>query len=218
MARFSSFGSPFFGPRTTDDGIISSMKDKEKAREILRKLDAETLERRAERQYNLPTIEFSGNIPSRTFHLLSEADSCFVNGEYNGCIAVLATAVEYSLGKLLNQASGLETLINLAQKWGIANEQDTRVLHELRRYRNKVIHSDLAGLAEGVVLRKQKAYLTEKGVIPVSDWEEIKPEDEATKDIAASLSAEAVVGELVLKVNRVLCKLYDGKLSENLQS
>jgi len=188
----------------------------EKATGILHKLDADMLEQRAGRLSKIPTITFSGDIPSRTFSLLSEADSCFVNGEYNGCIAVLATIIEYSLRKLFNRKSTLKTLIDLATTRGILNEQDAKVLDKLRQYRNNVIHSDLTKLANGLVLREQEAVLTEKGMIPMSDWKEAKPEDETMKEIASSLAAEAVVGELVLNVNRVLCKLYGGTLGKSL--
>lgn len=188
----------------------------EKAKGILHKLDAETLERRAGRLSKIPTIAFSGNIPSRTFSLLSEADSCFANGEYNGCVAVLATLVEYSLRKLFNKKSTLKTLIDLATTRGILNEKDAEVLDKLRQYRNNVIHSDLTELANGLVLREQEAVLTEKGIIPMSDWKETKPEDEIMKEVASSLAGEAVVGELVLNVDRVLCKLYDGTLEKSL--
>jgi hypothetical protein len=187
----------------------------EKARLILHKLDVDTLERRAGRLSKLPTITFSGDIPSRTFSLLSEADSCFVNGEYNGCVAVLGTAVEYSLRKLFNKKSNLETLIDRATNRGILNEQDAKILHKLRQYRNNVIHSDLAELAKGVVLRQQEVILTEKGVVPMSNWKEAKPEDETMKEVASSLAAEAIVGELILNVNNVLCKLYGGTLQES---
>jgi len=188
----------------------------EKARRVLQKLDVDTLERKARRLSKLPAITFLGDIPSRTSSLLSEADSCFVNGEYNGCVAVLATAVEYSLRKLLNEKSTLETLINLATTRGILNEQDAKVLHKLRQYRNNVIHSDLTELAKGVVLREQEVILTEKGMVPMSDWKEAKPEDETMKEVASSLAAEAVVGELLLNVDRFLCKLYGGTLEKSL--
>lgn len=68
----------------------------EKSRELLLKLDADTLNQRSRRLSMLPTMTFSGKIPDRTFRLLSEADLCFINGEFNACISVLATAVEYS--------------------------------------------------------------------------------------------------------------------------
>ena len=187
----------------------------EKAREILHKLDANTLERRAGRLSKLPTITFSGDMPSRTFSLLSEADSCFINGEYNGCVAVLATAVEYSLRKLLNEKLGLQTLIVRATTRGILNEEDAKVLDQLRQYRNNAIHSDLTELARGVVLRKQEVILTEKGEVPMSDWREVQPESEAMKDAAGSLAAEAVVGKLVVSVCGVLRKLYGGTLWES---
>jgi hypothetical protein len=188
----------------------------EKARGILRKLDADTREQRAGRLSKLPTITFSGDIPSRTFSLLSEANSCFVNGEYNGCVAVLTTAVEYSLRKLLNKKSRLKTLINLATVRGILNEQDAKVLDKLRQYRNNIIHSDLKSLAQGVVLKVQEVVLTEKGVSPMSDWKDVRPEDETMEDVASSLSAEAVVRDLVLNVDQVLCKLYSGTIEKGL--
>jgi len=187
----------------------------EKAKQILHKLEVDTLERRARRLSKLPTITFSGDIPSRTFSLLSEADSCFVNGEYNGCVAVLGTAVEYSLRKLLNKKSNLKTLIDLATNRGILNEQDAKILHKLRQYRNNVIHSDLAELAKGVILRQQEVILTEKGMIPRSDWKEAKPEDETMKEVASSLTAETIVKELVLNVNSILCRLYAGTPQES---
>lgn len=182
----------------------------EKAKDILRKLDEHTLERRAERQSKVPITTFYGNIPSRVFHLLAEADSCFINGEYNGCTAVLATAVEYSLKKLLNNKSNLKTLISLATERGIIDEQDAEVLDLLRQYRNNVLHSDLTELAEGIVLRQQKAVVTEKGIVPVSEWTEVKPEDETMKDAASSLAAETVVKRLIQSVSSILCKLYNG--------
>jgi len=192
-----------------------SQDNLDNASQVLRKLDVDTLERRAGRLSKLPKITFSGEIPSRTFSLLSEADSCFVNGEYNGCVAVLATAVEYSLRKLLNKKSKLETLIDLASEQGILNEREAKVLHKLRQYRNNVIHSDLAELAKGVVLRQQEVILTEKGMVPMSDWKEAKPEDETMKEVASALTAEAIVEELVLNVNSFLCELYAGTLKES---
>ena len=61
--------------------MLSEMEERiDNDKNVLRELDAQTLERRTERQSNLPITTYHGNIPSRLFHLLSEADSCFVNG------------------------------------------------------------------------------------------------------------------------------------------
>ena len=70
----------------------------------LLRIDTDSREQRSKRLSVIPTLLFptTSPIPSRTFALLSEAGSCFVNGEYNGCVSVLATAVEYSLGDLLH--------------------------------------------------------------------------------------------------------------------
>ncbi len=186
----------------------------DKAKNILRKLDAQTLQRRAERQSNLPITTYRGNIPSRVFHLLSEADSCFVNGEYNGCVAVLATAVEYSLKKLINSKSKseLKTLIEQAKDQGIIDEQAAEVLDMLRKYRNNVLHSDLSKLAAGIILKRQKAAVTEKGVVPLSEWEEIMPKGETMKDASSSLHAEAVVEKLICNTSSIMCKFYGGIL------
>ena len=94
----------------------------EKVRGIIRDLDTNTFEQRVNRQSRIPKTTFYGNIPSRVFHLLSEADSCFRNGEYNGCIAVLTTAIEYSLQMFTNSKSGLNKLIGLAKEQGIIDQ------------------------------------------------------------------------------------------------
>jgi len=58
--------------------------------------------------------------------------------------------------------------------------------------------------------------LTEKGVSPMSDWKDVRPEDETMEDVASSPSAEAVVRDPVLNVDQVLCKLYGGILNKGL--
>lgn len=192
----------------------------EKSKAILLRLDADTLEQRSKRRSAVPALSFpvTSTIPDRTFKLLSEAASCFVNGEYNGCVSVLATAVEYSLRKLLHSRSRLETLIDIAEKQGVLNAGQVAVLDELRRHRNNVIHSNLPELARGVVLRVQDVILTEKGLAPVSDWSEVEPQDEAMQEVADSLTAESIVQHMLLNTQRVLCELHGGTVESDLDT
>lgn len=108
-----------------------------------------------------------------------------------------------------------KSLIDLAMKRGVLNDQEGQILHELRRYRNYTLHSKLNELSKGIILRQQEAILSEKGLIPASDWQEIKPEDEVMKDVASSLSAESRVANILLNVDKVLCRVYDGSLKED---
>lgn len=179
---------------------------------ILLRLDTDSREQRSKRLSVIPTLLFptTSPIPSRTFALLSEAGSCFVNGEYNGCVSVLATAVEYSLGDLLHSRLKLNGLIKKAKERGILNPVQAEVFDKLRWYRNKVIHSDLPELAKGIVLRVQDVAITEKGLAPSSDWSEVQPNDATMQEIAGSLAAESTVQDILLDTRRILCELYGG--------
>lgn len=184
----------------------------ETSKAILVRLDTDSREQRSKRLAVIPTLLFptTSQIPSRTFALLSEAGSCFVNGEYNGCVSVLATAVEYSLRDLLHRRLKLNSLVKAAKERGILNPRQAEVLDKLRQYRNNVVHSDLPELAKGIVLKVQDVAITEKGLVPSSDWSDVQPNDATMQEIAGSLSAESIVQSILLDTGRVLCELYGG--------
>lgn len=184
----------------------------ETSQAILVRLDTDSREQRSKRLAVIPTLLFpsTSHIPSRTFALLSEARSCFVNGEYNACVSVLATAVEYSLGDLLNSRLKLNGLIKAAKDRGILNPGQVKVFDKLRRYRNNVVHSDLPELAKEIVLRVQDAAITEKGLVPSSDWSDVQPNDATMQEIAGSLAAGSTVQGILLDTRRVFCELYGG--------
>ena len=186
----------------------------EASRAILARVDAESREERSKRLALIQSLFFptTSQIPSRTFALLSEAGSCFVNGEYNGCVCVLATAVEYSLRDLLRSSSGLSALVKAAEEQGLLDRKQAAVLGKLRQYRNNVIHSDLTELAKGIALEVQAVTITEKGLAPSSDWSDVQPDDTAMQEIAGSLSAESIVQHILLDTRVVLCELYGGTL------
>jgi len=190
----------------------------ERRKAILDKLDTDSREQRSKRLAAVPTLLFptTSQIPSRTFALLSEAGSCFVNGEYNGCVSVLATAVEYSLGDLLASRLKLNSLIKMAKERGILDARQTEVFDKLRQYRNDVVHSDLSKLATGIVLQVQDTAITEKGLVQSSDWSDVQPNDATMREIAASLSAESIVQRTLVDTLRVLCELYGGTVEGDL--
>ena len=184
----------------------------ETSKAILVRLDTDSREQRSKRLAVIPTLLFptTSQIPSRTFALLSEAGSCFVNGEYNGCVSVLATAVEYSLRDLLHSRLKLNSLVKTARERGVLNPRQAEVFDKLRRYRNNVVHSDLPELAKGIVLKVQDVAITEKGLVPSSDWSDVQLDDAAMQEIAGSLAAESIVQSILLDNRRVLCELYGG--------
>jgi len=184
---------------------------------ILTKVDAESRGERSKRLALIQALFFSpaSPIPSRAFRLLSEAASCFVNGEYNGCICVLATAVEYSLRDLLGTRSRLSALVRAAGQQGLLSRTQAAVLDRLRQYRNSVVHSDLTKLAEGIRLQVQAVTITEKGLIPSSDWSDVQSDGAATREVAGVLSAESTVQHLLLDTRRVLCELYGGTVGQD---
>ncbi len=179
---------------------------------ILLRLDTDSRKRRSKRRSVIPTLSFptSSRIQGRTSALLSEAGSCFVNGEYNGCVSVLATAVEYSLRDLLHSRLKLNSLVKAAIERGVLNPRQAEVFDKLRRYRNNVVHSDLPELAKGIVLKVQEVAITEKGLVPSSDWSDVQPDDAAMQEIAGSLAAESIVQSILLDTRRILCDLYGG--------
>lgn len=181
------------------------------------KLDSDSRQRRSKRLSVLPILSFpaKSEIPSRTGVLLSEATSCFVNGEYNGCVSLLAAAVEYSLGDLLHSKSKFYGLIKTAKEQSILNQGQAGAVDKLRRHRNKVLHSDLRGLANGILLRVQKVTITEKGIVASSDWSEVKPNNAAMQEIADSLAAESIVQGILSDTRKVICELYGGTVEEN---
>jgi len=189
----------------------------EASKAILTKVDAESRGERSKRLALIQALFFSSGsrIPSRTFGLLSEAASCFVNGEYNGCICVLATAVEYSLRDLLGSRLKLSALVKPAEERGLLNRRQAAVLGKLRQYRNNVVHSDLTKLAKGIGLQVQAVTITEKGLIPSSDWSDVQSNDTAMQEIAGSLSAESTVRHILLDTRIVLCELYGGTVGED---
>ena len=188
---------------------------REVAKSVLLREDATSLERRCERLSAIPRLTFSSAMSNRTFALLSEACSCFVNGEYNGCISVLATAVEFSLRELLHSRSKLQKLIKMAKEQRVLKEEQAEALDKLREHRNNVVHSDLPSLARGIALKVQDVTITEKGVVATSDWREIQPDSETMQEVAGSLAVESTLRDILLDTRRILCELYAGAVEED---
>lgn len=187
--------------------------------QVLRSLDSRTLQRRAGRLSIETQIETPVGfyMPNRTALLFDEAGACFTNGQYNGCVFVLATGVEYGLRKLLNSPKSrrLNKLIQDGVDTGNITAGEADVLGELRNYRNQATHSDIARLAVGIRLSRQSVKLTPHGEESTSEWEEFEPQSQSDMETAVHLAAEEKVGELFLKVREAMYEIFDRYSSPN---
>lgn len=181
--------------------------------QILRRLDARSLQRRAERlSIEAQIVTPAGHcMPNRTVQLFDEAGACFTNGQYNGCVLVLATGVEHGLRKLLKSSKNrlLHELIQDGVNTGVVTDAEADVLQKLKGYRNDATHSNIDQLATRTILWRQTAILTNWGVKASSDWEKIVPETQDHKEIASDLAAERKVGELLVQVREILHDIFD---------
>ncbi|MFQ5875380.1 MAG: hypothetical protein ACE5JL_16490 [Dehalococcoidia bacterium] len=187
------------------------LRDKSTCEEVLRQNDATTLDQRSERLAALPVITLrKDRLPSRSSRLRQEAIQCFVNGYFNGCVAVLAMAVEYALRRETNARGkpGLKALVVKARKLGVLDEEAAEVFLRLNCYRNKTVHSRLSSLASDVVLQKQEVVITERGVMEKTAWREFNPEDDFNQDLAAAFREEQEVLSILLDVRRTLYRLF----------
>lgn len=185
----------------------------EESAKILHALDARTLQRRAIRlSIEIPIeLPLGYEIPHRTTQLFDEAGACYTNGQYNGCILVLATGVEDGLRKLLkaSQSRRLHKLIQDGVNVGIIKVEEANVLLELKDYRNQATHSDIVALASGLKLSHQTVRLTQHGAEASSDWEDFEPESQSDMETAVALRAERKVGDIFAKVREVVYDIFD---------
>ena len=77
-------------------------RDVDGCRNILLRIDASTLDQRALRlsKESCVLMPLGYSMPNWTSKLINEAGTCFVNGQYTGCIVSLAAGVEYGLREL----------------------------------------------------------------------------------------------------------------------
>lgn len=179
---------------------------------MLRSLDGQTLQRRAERlSIESQITTFASLMPNRTAHLIDEAGACFTNGQYIGCVLALTAGVEYGLRTILKKANStsLNNLIKQALANGVLTERQASVLSALKEYRNNVTHSNVDYLAAGRSLQRQRVILTEQGIVAAEEWEEFMPESQDEKEIAADLSAEQTSRELLVQVREVMHDIFD---------
>ena len=193
-------------------GWSGRAKSVEECAIVLRLLDENTLQRRAERlsiELQFETAPWF-RMPNRTTDLLDEAGACFTNGQYTGCVLALATGAEHGLRELLNQPKTfkLNKLIQVGFDALVVTAAEADVLRALKSYRNQVTHSDIDDLAAGTTLQRRAANLTKRGTEVVSEWETIIPESQDHKEIASDLAAERKVGDLLVNVNEVLHDIF----------
>jgi hypothetical protein len=97
------------------------------------------------RKVGIPGIKAS-DLRWRTWFLLNEANSCYLNSEYFACSTVLQSALE---SWLLEQLESLKIkpgepfvqLTEIAKEKKIITEEEAELFHELRKLRNTFVHS-----------------------------------------------------------------------------
>ena len=187
----------------------------EECTQLLRALDERTLHRRAEKLSIIVQIETPVGyyMPNRTSHLLSEADACFVDGHYAGCVLALASGVEHGLRELLQKPMGMSLvrLIGHGITDGLISKSQAEVLRVMKDYRNSVTHSDIDYLATGEKLQIQGAPPAPQSIMEESEWEKFEPTSEDHKEITADLAAEHRVRELLVQVREVIHDIFDGQ-------
>ncbi len=152
-------------------------------------------------------------MPNRTCHLLDEAIGCFVDGYYPGCVLALASGVEHGLRELLQKPKGisLNTLIKHGIANGVVNESQAEVLRAMKDYRNSATHSDIDYLADGKKAQHDNVPATPQRTMEASACEELGLTTQDLKEIAAELSEEHKVGELLIHVREVIHDIFDGQ-------
>ena len=194
---------------------LQQQQSGERCIQILRALDERTLQRRAQRLASIVQIETPAGyyMPNRTCHLLDEAEGCFVDGHYGGCVLSLASGVEHGLRELLQKPKGisLNMLIKHGITHGVINESQAEVLRAMKDYRNSASHSDIDYLAAGKRSQHENVLLSPQETMEASAWEDLGLPTQDLKEIAAELSEEHKVGELLVQVREVIHDIFDGQ-------
>ena len=186
----------------------------EECSSTLRHVEEQTLQRKAERMSQFPAVELGINypgLPNLTGRLINEALMCFVDGHYNGSVAVLGTAVEHGLRKKLAKGVDVGMEVLLQEGARILSSEQFATLRNLQAYRNKTIHADLAPLAIGLELEETPMMLTQQGVRDQGATRVFVPADDTEIEIAVELNAEPKVLALLQDVRMLLYELFDEK-------
>ena len=192
---------------------LEKRRNVETCEQFLVSYDSNNRHRRAERlsletQVELP-VDYC--IPNWTDRMLEEAGNCFMNGLYTGCILTLAAGVEYGLGELCPEQAGgrFDKLIKAAIDCGYVIDHEKNVLHDLRKYRNNMAHSNIGKLAAGKKLQIQQTISTDLGVAEREWSKKFLPQNQDEREIAADLSAEKKTKRIYLRVREAMYDIFD---------
>ena len=175
-------------------------RDVNKCRDILLRNDAITLERRALRLSKISSITtfvWKFQIPQWTGDLLDEAECCYLDGNFTGSIVCLAAGTEHALRELCRGkvSDGLGELIKLAASKDRLNGSEIELLKSLNQYRNKLAHSDIDELSNGLKIQR--------------GWVATDPENESEKQILIRFAMESNVENLLFPVRDALHDVFD---------
>ena len=192
---------------------VRSFRNVEECREVLLRIDSNSLERRVSRLSKescvLMPIDYS--MPGWTSNLIDEAGMCFTYKQYTGCIVSLASGVEHGLPKLCNGkvSDDLQPLIQSAVDSGFVEAQEEEMLTNLRKYRNYMAHAKIDKLAEGIPSDLRTIELT--GIESTEDLltKRTKHGIPLEEEAWAHLSAESSVEEIFLEVSEAMFDIFD---------
>ena len=193
---------------------VRSFRNVEECREVLLRIDSNSLERRVSRlsKESCVLMPFDYSMPGWTSNLIDEAGMCFTYGQYTGCIVSLAAGVEHGLRKLCNgkASDDLQPLIQSAVDSGFVEAQEEEEgLTKLRKYRNYMAHAKIDKLAEGIPSDLRTIELT--GIESTEDLltKRTKHGIPFEEEAWAHLSAESSVEEIFLEVSEAMFDIFD---------
>ena len=188
-------------------------RDVDVCREVLRKIDSNSLERRAVRlsKESCVLMPVGYSMPGWTSNLIDEAGMCFTYGQFTGCIVSLAGDVEHGLRELCKgkATDDLQPLIDSAVSSGFVEAGEEEALTKLRKYRNYLAHARINKLAEGVPTGLGTIDMTDTEPTYDSSTEKTKLGLRFEDEVWAHLSAEATAGEIFLELREVLFDIFD---------
>ena len=193
---------------------VRSFRNVEECREVLLRIDSNSLERRVSRLSKescvLMPIDYS--MPGWTSNLIDETGMRFTYGQYIGCIVSLAAGVEHGLRKLCNGKASdyLQSLIQSVVDSGFVEAQEEEeMLTKLRKYRNYMAHAKIDKLAEGIPSDLRTIELT--GIESTEDLltKRTKHGIPFEEEALAHLSAESSVEEIFLEVREAMFDIFD---------